>query len=146
MKSKQLPLNTNLLEQNCYIRDIVLRIDKQSSTSELFYDSINEVTDGMSLRHEVVQVPYEITPQYVNSFVDSADYRNNPVAAIVNAPHRTNLGDIREYQQINEMDDTQASKLYAQLKERFSKAQAQAQAQAQTQAQTQSEISDSEVK
>lgn len=119
----QVSLKTNLIQQNCYVRICAPCVDLNTQQSEKFYESMEEITEGDCLRHVKSTVPYEITSDYVNSFADSADFRNDPMNAIVNSVPRQGLGDVREFQKINEMDDTQAALLYKQLQERFSKAQ-----------------------
>lgn len=120
---KSIPIKTNIIKQNCYIRECSPALDlKTDSKKEQFYQSMEEHIEKDCLRHILVDVPYEITPDYVNSFAQSADYRNDPIGAIVNAPvGRQNLGDITEYQKVSQMDDTQARDLFNQLKKRFSK-------------------------
>lgn len=120
---KHVPLQTNLIRQNCFILDVSPAVDLKSSSSEKFYESINEITVDHALKHDIVSVPYEITSDYVNSFADSADFRRDPVSAILNAPKRQGLGDIRDFQKVSEMDDTQAMQLFSQLKEKFAQSQ-----------------------
>lgn len=125
MSKQPKPLVTGLLHQNCFIRDCAPLVDLHTSCEQQYYETMDEVTDAESntLRHEKHIVPYEITPEYVQGFAESADYRRDPVAAIVNAPKRQGLGDIRDFQAVASMDDEQAQALYAQLQERFSAAQ-----------------------
>ena len=55
-------------------------------------------------REELIRFDYPFTPDYVNSFAGSADYHNDPVGAINNAPKRENLGDIRGIQSAMHLD------------------------------------------
>lgn len=121
------PIVTGLLRQNCYIRDCTPLVDlKQPAESESYYETIEEVVDtsGNSMIHERRVIPYEITPEYVDSFRESSDYHTDPIGAVVSAPKRQNLGDVRDFQSVSDMDDTQAQALFKQLQERFLKAQA----------------------
>lgn len=120
MKTNKIP--SNLLQHNCYLRDVVPVFDKKTEYGDQIYLNVEEVTsiDSLSLKHDVTVQPYEITPQYVNSFVESADYRRDPFQAVLSAPKRKGLGDIRDLQKVNAMDDTQASTLFNQVKSRLS--------------------------
>lgn len=120
-------LQTNLLQQNCYVRDVTNKVytHREPITQ---YESLDTVVeeDGVKLRRAVQDYP--ITPQYVQSFVDSADYRKDPLGAIANGKSRQNLGDITEMQQVSNMGTDEARAMYEQLKQRFSEAEKQAQA------------------
>lgn len=124
MKQKQPEkLKTGLVRTNVYIHEVAPLVDKKSIYHDKYYLSMEEkIGEDNALRHVVSEIPYEITPDYVNSFTDSADYRRDPVAAVINSTPRQNLGDVTEFQKINELDDSQAAALFAQLKERFAKA------------------------
>lgn len=115
-------IKTNLLRQNCYLRDTTVNSQLDSFPPDSYVSLDEVVTDKGIELNESVQ-PYPITPQYVNSFVDSSDYRRDPLNAIANSSVRTNLGDITEIQDVLSMDSSQARILYNQLQERFSNAQ-----------------------
>lgn len=122
-KSEQIGLHrvpSNLLQQNCFVRDITK--NSQSSASPLLtFDSLDEVTTERGVEFRVSENPYPITPQYVNSFADSSDYRRDPVGAVNNSHNRVNLGDITDFQKVVSMDMTEARTLYSQLRDKFSK-------------------------
>ncbi|AXF52085.1 MAG: hypothetical protein [Microviridae sp.] len=122
MAYKKLPCM--LLRQNCYVLDRAeeRKKEREKKNEQLFYETMDEVTRENALVHETRLVPYEITPEFIDSQLASADYRRDPVSAILNAPKRQGLGDIRDFQKVAEMDDTQARDLYAQLQERFATA------------------------
>lgn len=113
-------VQSNLLEQNCFVRDVTRKSDLCSSSSPSSFLSIDEVVtkNGVSLVEK--EYPYPITPQYVNSFVESSDYHNDPLNAISQSHKGSNLGDIRDIQTVSNMDSESARVLYNQLKERFS--------------------------
>lgn len=115
-------VNSHLLQQNCFIRDCVSSCSSEPLEKCSSYLSIDEVSTpkGVELRETVN--PYPITPQYVNSFADSSDYRRDPVSAINNASKRINLGDITQIQDVASMDSSQARSLYEQLSKRFAAA------------------------
>lgn len=115
----QKKLSSNLLKQNCYIRDCVEEKVVTTDYSDKTYTSVDEVVTSNGVKLVENQVPYHITPQYVNSFVDSSDYRRDPVNAVINAPRRQNLGDITGIQDICGFDFVSAQKLYQALKTKF---------------------------
>lgn len=120
MSSRSSRVQSNLLQQNCFVRDVTRRNDFVQSSSPETFVSIDEVVtkDGVKLVEK--EYPYPITPQYVNSFVDSSDYRKDPFSAINNGNNRVNLGDIRDLQDVASMDMEHARSLYSQLVAKFS--------------------------
>lgn len=116
--SVNIPIRTNLIQQNCFLRDITTNSSSSVDSSDSFV-SLDEVVgeSGIELR-ETVQ-PYPITPQYVNSFVDSADYHKDPVNAIATGKGGVNLGDMTELQKVSSMDMESARALYEQLSKKF---------------------------
>lgn len=121
-KDKELkPLNTNLLKQNCFLRECV-DIPFRAAEKITKYESIDEVTTDKGVELRYTEHDYPITPEYVNSFAESADYRRDPISAIANGGSRKNLGDITDMQNVSAMDTEQARNLYEQLKQKFGKA------------------------
>lgn len=124
MKNKQPEkLKTNIIRQNCYVRPIAVSPEPPVHDYERMYLSMTEETDADGLKHVVTETEYQITPAYVQSFAESADLRNDPMGAIVasqNAPKRENLGDIREYQRVLAMDETQRAELWKELNDSLS--------------------------
>lgn len=116
------PVRTNLIRQNCFVRDVTTHSCNVVSYDEryegLTYDSIDQVTrdDGLGVDLKFSTNTYPINPQYVQSFVDAADYHNDPLSAIANAPARQNLKDVRDYQSVQDMDTSEQLKLFEQLK------------------------------
>ena len=131
MSKNSTRVQSNLLQQNCYVRDCSLKKDLQTPDSEFTYLSIDEKPTHNGLVHEVSEYPYEITPSYVNSFADSSDYRKDPLNAIANGIQRSNLGDVSDLQKVLSMDESQQLALLSQLKAKFAQASAQAPAQPQ---------------
>lgn len=118
--SKSSRVQSNLLQQNCYVRDCVRVTDlKTDSSSESSYFSLDEVKcdDGVKFKKNLYSYP--ITPSYVNSFVDSSDYRRDPSNAIANGRKRVNLGDCSEIQRIMQLDSASLGALYSQLQAKF---------------------------
>lgn len=112
-------IQTNLIQQNCFVRDVARAVDLKSESPDFMYTSLDEVTDDKGIHFEEHDVPYPITPAYVNSFVDSVDYRRDPAGAIANGVSRTNLGDISVMQQVLSMDSSAQRSLYDQLFAKF---------------------------
>lgn len=130
MSDDRIPIFTNLIRQNCFLRDVTRSSPREVAYNERYegivYESIDEVVrcDGSGTDLKLSENSYPITPQYVQSFVDSADYHCDPLAAIANSSARLNLGDVTDYQKINSMDTSEQIKLYQQLQEKFGKLQA----------------------
>lgn len=111
-------VQSNLLQQNCFVRDVTLKSDL-SVPSIVSFESIDEVVTDKGVEVRKTVEPYHITPQYVSSFVDSVDYRKDPIGAIANSFKRLNLGDITDVQKVASMDVSSARALYAELQKRF---------------------------
>lgn len=111
-------IQSNLLQQNCFVRDAINKSELVSGQPSE-YVSLDEVvtSKGVELKESVE--PYPITPEYVSSFADSADYRRDPIQAINNSVKGVNLGDITDIQKVSQLDTTEARALYDQLKARF---------------------------
>lgn len=121
--SKNVPIKSNLLQQNCFLRDCSPALDisgKNSLSDGVSYESVDLVTESDGIRVRKTLVPYPITPDYVDSFVDSSDYRKDPAAAVLNSVKKPNLGDITSFQDVSSMDTASAQALYKQLQARFS--------------------------
>lgn len=119
--SENIPIKTNLLKQNCFLRECVscpVAFKRQPGQ----YESLDEVSSSNGIELKPTVNDYPITPQYVNSFVDSSDYRRDPLAAIANGRGGVNLGDMRQIQEVASMDMEHAKALYNQLAERFKSA------------------------
>lgn len=81
------------------------------------YFDLKDVDHGDGLhREELVEMDYPITPEYVTSFADGADYHNDPVGAVEKASARTNLGDITAVQRALGLDFETARRLVAEAR------------------------------
>lgn len=60
--------------------------------------------EGNSMIEEEIEQDYHITPEYVASFAESADYHTDVNGAIAKSKPRENLGDIRDMQAVAKMD------------------------------------------
>lgn len=120
--SKTSRIQSNLLQQNCFIRDVTTKVDLQSVNSDSVYGSLDEQTTSDGIRFKVNQYPYPITPSYVNSFVSSTDYHFDPANAIANGVKRPNLGDITKFQDVLNMDSVSQRSLFEVLSAKFATA------------------------
>lgn len=91
-------LSTNLIQQNCYVRDVSPKVDVPSHNSGYSYISLDavETEDGIQLRETVNS--YDITPESVASYFDSTNYKIDPMASMSLPPRGQNLGDITALQ------------------------------------------------
>lgn len=97
---------SNLLQQDVYVRD--LRYSKplvrhRDSVRGYFAEFV-EVKDNSEI-HSLKEVDYPITPEYVNSFADSVDYRIDPLNCS-QLPRGKNLGDMTGVQELLELDSS----------------------------------------
>lgn len=109
-------VQSNLLQQNCYVRDCSLKSDLSTPVVNKSYESLSTIPCEDGFREDFVTVPYEITPQYVNSFLASSDYKRDPVNSVVSSVPRVNLGDVRDIQKASSMDMSEARALFDKLR------------------------------
>lgn len=110
-------------KQNCYrvaTTGGIVGIAKNPSSTVKKFDSLEKVNLPTGFVQQLVEKDYPINSASVTSYAEGADYRNDPMQAIANAPKRVNLGDITEAQQFLEnpqelmrMYDTVKAKLDA---------------------------------
>ncbi|WGL31161.1 hypothetical protein [Dipodfec virus UOA04_Rod_754] len=112
------PIRTGLIQQNCFIRDFV-RLDVCDTPVQDSYMSLDEEVTSQGVKLVETVHDYPITPEYVDSFVDCADYRRDPASAVANAPTRQNLGDIVDLQKASKMSLSDAAVLLNQLQKKF---------------------------
>lgn len=96
---------SNLLQQDVYVRD--LRYSKPlspHSSSRSYLAEVIEFKDNSEV-HSLKEVDYPITPEYVNSFADSVDYRIDPLNC-PQQPRGKNLGDITGTQELLGLDSS----------------------------------------
>lgn len=107
-------LQSNLLQQNIYIRDCARASDVETSVCEKYPELERRDTD-CGFEERVVSRDYPITPESLNSFAETADYKNNLVEAM-HAPSRgKGLGDIRDMQDLQNMDSVEIRNRIASL-------------------------------
>lgn len=102
------------LRQNCFVsdcRNYVSDTSKKSVTIDKYTILEREdLPNGM--RYNMETKDYPINSDTVTSYVDSADYHRDPLAAIANAPKRVNLGNISEVQAFVANNPQEAVRLY----------------------------------
>lgn len=102
----------NLLQAEVYVRFPVRVCEDKTEVTKYVELQKNPIKNGVI--EEFVEVDYPITPEYVNSFADSADYRKNP-DVIAQAHPKQNLGDVTEVQRILANDVNALRKTYEDL-------------------------------
>lgn len=115
---------SNLIQQDCYVRAATAARDLCSVRRPKVYVSLDEVStdDGVSRRY--TENDYPITPESVASYAESCNYKTDVLGNIARFRGGVNLGDVREIQDIVNMDSAAAAKFYSELAARFSVASA----------------------
>lgn len=122
MKDKNIKsVPTQLIQQNCYIRDVT-RCSETTSDIPKQYISLDEITTDNGIQIVETIHDYPITPSSVNSYYEGTNYKNDPQQAIAQAPQRVNLGDITELQKVDSMDMESAMALYQKLRTKIESA------------------------
>lgn len=106
-KQKCRRVKSSLIQAEVYVRYPKCTINKQERKR---YVELKDVETSNGLFQKYVTVDYPITPESVNSYADSADYRTNP-DVINQAVARKNLGDITEVQHLLNSDATQLRRI-----------------------------------
>lgn len=103
LRDKTRRLDCNLIKQNVYVRDFVAPYDSFVEPVSQYPELKREDTQ-FGFEEKVVVSDYPITPESVNSYAETADYRNNLQEAL-NSPSRgKGLGDIRDLQELQNLD------------------------------------------
>lgn len=118
MKNERRPLKSQLLQQNVFLRDTVPAYDlKKGNAPKEYYDVFEEDVidkDGFPVHREVMEkVPYPHTPESVQSFESSTDYKIDPSNA--RRSGGVNLGDISAVQSLFRSDSASQSSEYQEL-------------------------------
>lgn len=118
MKNECRPLKSQLLQQNVFLRDTIPAYDlKKGNVSKEYYDVFEEDIidkDGFPVHREVMKkVPYPHTPESVQSFESSTDYKIDPSNA--RRSGGTNLGDISAVQALLRSDSAMQNPEYQAL-------------------------------
>lgn len=118
MKTERRPLKSQLLQQNVYLRDTVPAYDlKRGNEPKEYYDVFEEDVidkDGFPVHREVMKkVPYPHTPESVQSFESSTDYKIDPSNA--RRSGGVNLGDISAVQSLLRSDSAAQNPDYQEL-------------------------------
>lgn len=99
--------------QNCYVCDTASpTFDSRHIKPETKFPSLDRKHLPNGFTEEVVEKDYPINSDSVTSYADGADYRNDPLQAIVNAPKRVNLGDVTEVQRFIQEDPQNSARVF----------------------------------
>ncbi|UPW41073.1 hypothetical protein [Sigmofec virus UA08Rod_5614] len=112
------PLATNILRQNCYVRDTVSVLDEMCDYSISSYVSLDEkhTDDGIDLEYNTYDYP--ITPDFVESFAPGTDFRINPEIVTKSTP-RFNYNDVSVMQYLSSLDSTERLAFLSSLQAKF---------------------------
>lgn len=107
------PVVINGIRQNCYVLGTrTASAGTISSEPEKKYQTIERVNLPNGYYETVVEKDYPINSESVTSYADGADYRNDPLQAIANAPKRVNLGDVTQLQEFVQTDPQNAVRVF----------------------------------
>lgn len=107
------PVVINGIRQNCYVLGTrTASAGTISSEPEKKYKTIERVNLANGYYDTVVEKDYPINSESVTSYADGADYRNDPLQAIANAPKRVNLGDVTQLQDFVQTDPQKAVRVF----------------------------------
>lgn len=115
--SKMQPIKAlKKLPCNLVLNDLVLYNASQCSkaipkSNSKYYDLVEVQNEDGSRVEKLVEQDYPITPEYVKSFEQSADYRLDIDGAIANGHSRKNLGDVTQMQNLCAMDTAEIEAL-----------------------------------
>lgn len=134
------------IKQNCYLLDTREKVRQTSKPNRTIkqYNSIEEIQLPNGFVQEVVKKDYPINSDTITSYIESSDYRLDPMSAIQNAPKRVNLGDVSQVQEFVNSNPIEATRQYADVLGKV-KAYFESVANAQEKAKVQSQSSSQEV-
>lgn len=89
------------------------------------YLELRQIQTENGIEERYVEVDYPITPDYVKSFANSTDYRNDIERAMNEPPRGVNMGDVTGIQEIMLMDMSAVKDLQSKLAERVKQLQEQ---------------------
>lgn len=110
---------SNLIQQDVYVRDCRPAEDLASVRARNCYYSLDEVVvpTGVELRETCHDYP--ITPESVDSYLESSDYRNDIQSAMSMPSRGCGLGDVSLMQEILAMDSADARRFVSELQTRL---------------------------
>lgn len=117
MSKQRIKLTTNLINAEIYANSPQLVSGVKGNRTPSKYREVVEVRDDNGMHFETVERDYPITADYVNSFADAANYKKD-ISSALNAPKKTNLGDISSVQEILQSDSRDILQQIDDLKKR----------------------------
>lgn len=115
-------LVTNLIKQDCYVLDYVPPFDEKNDYLQKSFCSLDTVVDENGTREVLTKQAYPITPDSVNSFAASCDYKIDPLSAI-SQPQKGSYVDVGEIQRLSRMDSVDLQNAVEALRTRLKTAQ-----------------------
>ena len=103
-------LPTNLVMNNL-VHFNACECSKALPENSKYYDLVEVEREDGSRIEKLIEQDYPITPEYVKSFEQSADYRLDVDGAIANGHGRKNLGDVSRVQSLYNMDTAEIEAL-----------------------------------
>lgn len=119
MKGSCKKLCSNLLRQNVYVRDVVAPYDEKCDYHIDRFSSVDYQDVPGACREVVTGHDYPITPDSVNSYADSCNYKVDPMNVPL-TPRGENLGDLTFMQKLMDMDSSERDSFLEGLKSRLS--------------------------
>lgn len=107
------------LRQNCFAIEGKPVSSSVHAPKITHYISLEKKNLDNGFVQELEKVDYPITSESVSSYIDTADYRRDPMQAIASAPKRVNLGDITEVQDFIASNPQEAVRVYRAVGEKL---------------------------
>lgn len=104
-----------------HLREVLPVQTVKSKRTRTYFDLKDVVRSDGSRREELIEREYPITPEYVTSFADGADYHKDPVGALNSAPVRKNLGDITALQEALGLDFETARQIHSHVRDELAR-------------------------
>lgn len=97
-------LHCNLLQQDVYCRDVIVyKKDLKDDYAIKSYLSQDRVVEDHCVKDKISVQEYPITPETVNSYQDSTNYKLDVNAAVAAPSRGKNLGDVSSVQHLLQM-------------------------------------------
>lgn len=112
----------NGVKQNCFKSEGLEQsrpVKHQQTIGSYTILEKKELPNGYTVNLE--EQPYPINSDTVTSYVESSDYRRDPLGFAANSPKRVNLGDISQLQNFMRTNPQEAVRLYRSVGEKLEK-------------------------
>lgn len=115
------PVKFGMIQANVYQLDTCESCPVEVD-SAMKYESLVRTQTDCGYEERVEEFDYPITPESVNSYLDSCDYKSDPLGNLARSSARQNLGDVSDIQNIASMDMDTARAMYRELLAKLSTA------------------------